>query len=350
MIREQVLTLLIENESDVGICRRKSVSAAKSIGFDEVKTGEIAILVTELVTNVLKHGGGQGKILVCNVKNENQKGFEVWCCDMGKGISNFKKALTDGYSDKISLGIGLGSIRRFSDELEINPETKPLANGSGLTGLEDYKHCIRCLKWVPTKNWIGTNRNLTTGAISISKQNEKLNGDTYVINHISPAKTLAAVIDGLGHGTEAHLASQLAKEQILQRTDLPLDSLLKHLHDSLRGTRGVVIGIILIDTDKNKLQFSGIGNIEGVVFADNEKKSLLSFGGIIGHNMRTPRVFEFDFNPNDFVCLFSDGITARWSFSDVNWKNHPQQNAEYIITNFSRQTDDATVLIIRYNS
>ena len=44
LIREQKLTLLIENESDIGICRRKSVSLAKQIGFDDVKSGEIAII------------------------------------------------------------------------------------------------------------------------------------------------------------------------------------------------------------------------------------------------------------------------------------------------------------------
>lgn len=348
--REHILTLLIENESDVGFCRRKSVSAAKKIGFDEVKTGEVAILITELVTNVLKHGGGNGKIVVCQVNKEKRKAIEVWCCDVGKGIPDFQKAVTDGFSDKISLGIGLGSIRRFSDELEINPATDPLANGSGLSGLESYSNCIRSLKWVPTKHYIGTNRDLKIGAASQSKPGEKLNGDTYVINHISTHKTLLAVIDGLGHGKEAHLASQLAKEQIVQSSEQNLEVLLNQLHQKLKGTRGAVIGLLLIDTNAKKLAFTGIGNIDGFVSNKGEKKSFLSFGGIVGHNMRTPRIFEFDFYENDFLCLFSDGIITRWNYSDIDWNKHPQQNAEYLINHFSRQNDDATVLIIQHHS
>lgn len=348
--RNQILTLLIEHESDVGICRRKSVSLAKQLGFDDVKTGEIAIMITELVTNVLKHGGRKGKILVCEAKSDDGlKAIEVWCCDSGPGIPDLEQALKDGFSNKVSLGIGLGSIRRFSDIFEINPCNTPFNGKDEVNGLEEYNNCIHTLKWVPSKKWIGSNRSLCIGAASRGKPGERLNGDCYVVNHVSSHKTIAAVLDGLGHGKEAHLASQLAKEQIILKAEQPLDILLNHVNAAIRGTRGAVIGLVQIDTDLNKAKYCGIGNIEGFIYSSKEKKNLLSYGGIIGHNMRTPRVFEFDFTPEDFLCLSSDGITSRWRFEDINWKEHPQQNAEYLLNNFSRNNDDATVLIIRYD-
>ena len=351
IIREQILTLQIEHESDIGVSRRKSVSLAKQLGFDDVKTGEIAIMVTELVTNVLKHGGRKGKILVCELKtNEAQKAIEVWCCDSGPGIPDIEKAIKDGFSNKVSLGIGLGSIRRFSDVFEINPEHTPFIDDNVLNGLETYNTCIRTLKWVPSKKWIGTNRSISIGAASRGKPGEKLNGDCYVVNHISPTKTVAAVIDGLGHGKEAHLASQLAREQIVLKANQPVDMLLQHMNAGTRGTRGLVASIVSIDTDNNKMQFSGIGNIEGFIVSSNEKKNLLSYGGIIGHNMRTPRVFEYSFSPGDYICLSSDGITSRWRHEDFNWKEHPQSIAENLITNYARNNDDATILIIRYDT
>ncbi|WP_347841243.1 ATP-binding SpoIIE family protein phosphatase [uncultured Draconibacterium sp.] len=348
--RNQILTLQIEHESDVGICRRKSVSLAKQLGFDEVKTGEIAIVVTELVTNVLKHGGRQGKILVCEVKtNDGQKAIEVWCCDSGPGIPDIEKAIKDGFSNKVSLGIGMGSIRRFSDEFEINPNHSPFKNNDALNGLEQYTTCIRTLKWVPAKKWIGSNRALSIGAVSRSKPGEKLNGDCYVVNHIAATNTVAAVIDGLGHGKEAHMASQLAREQIIMKSGQPVNMLLQHMNAGTRGTRGLVASVVSIDTERNKLQFSGIGNIEGFVVTSGEKKNLLSYGGIIGHNMRTPRVFDYDFNPGDYLCMSSDGITSRWRPEDINWNDHPQSIAERLLINYSRDNDDATILIIRYN-
>lgn len=294
--RDHILSLPIDNESDIGICRRKGVSLARQMGFGEVKSGEIAILISELVTNVLIHGGGKGKIVICQIEDkENRKAIEIWCCDSGNGIPNFQKAQKDGYTEKDSLGIGLGTVRRFSDELEINPVSSPSFKDSYFSGNHAFKHCIRSRKWVPIKGWVGLNNSLDIGAASRCKPGELLNGDTYLVNHISPDITVSAVIDGLGHGKEANLASEKAKEQIILKSNLPLGKLMEYVHNSIRGTRGTTIGLVRINTDINKLTFSGIGNIESFIMTDRGKKSLLSFGGILGHNMRTPRVFEFDF-------------------------------------------------------
>lgn len=347
--RKNILSLQIDNESDIGVCRRKAVSLATQIGFDKVKIGEVAIMVTELVSNVLKHGGGRGKIVICHFSEEDgSKAIEIWCCDAGNGFTNINNAMKDGFTAQKSLGIGMGSIRRFSDKFEINPQSSSEFKNEFLAGHLDLKHCIRTLKYLPQKQWIGSNKNIEIGAISICKPNEKLNGDSYVVNHINPNNTIVAVIDGLGHGAEANIASQIAKEQIIQKSDLPLNELLKQIHSALKGTRGCVIAIAQINTEKNKLTFTGIGNIESYIISKNSRKSLISFGGIMGHNMRTPRIYENDFNIGDNLILFSDGITSRWKFDEFDWLEHPQKIAEQLITKHTRANDDATVLIIRH--
>jgi anti-sigma regulatory factor (Ser/Thr protein kinase) len=349
MKREQMLVLEIESAADVGICRRKSVNLAGQLGFDDVKTGEIAILVSELVTNVLKHGGGKGRIVVGQLTDENgRKAMEIWCCDSGSGIPDLEKAMDDGFTQKQSLGIGLGTIRRFSDIFEVNSKSKESADNLDLN--VNYKHCLRIVKWVPDNQWKGINRNLTAGAFSRSKPGELLNGDSYVINHLSSEKTLVAVIDGLGHGKEAHLASSIIKEQILLKGDLPLEELVRYIHQAAKGTRGAVIGMSLIHTGLSKIYFVGVGNIEGFIHAESGKKSLISFGGILGHSIRTPRVFEFPFNQGDKICLYSDGLNSRWNVDEINWNEHPQQTAEYLINHYSRLNDDATVLIISHSA
>jgi anti-sigma regulatory factor (Ser/Thr protein kinase) len=347
--RKNILSIQIENESDVGICRRKAVSLATQMGFDEVKSGEVAIMVTELVTNVIKHGGGSGKLVICHYSDDQRnQAIEFWCCDSGEGISDFRKVLKDGFSEKNSLGIGMGTIRRFSDEMDINPPFAGEFRESYFSGHPHFKNCIRTLKYLPVKHWMGTNRKLETGAASRSKPGESLNGDTYLVTHLGTNLSVAAVIDGLGHGGEANLASQLAREQIILKSELPVNTLMKHIHHSLQGTRGTTIGLIRIDTENNRLSFSGIGNIEGFIFSPDGKRTLMSYGGIMGHNMRTPRVFDFDFKPGDTICMYSDGITSRWKIDDIDWTEHPQRNAEYLLNQFSRPNDDATILIIRY--
>ena len=341
-----MMLLDIDSNADVGVCRRKAVKLATHIGFDAIKSGEVAILVSELATNVLKHGGGKGKLLMCKMQDAyNRRALEIWCCDSGIGIPDFNLALDDGFTNKNTLGIGMGTIRRFTDVFEKCSENGLTLNGTELISSQ-YKHCLHIVKWLPEPLWKGVNRQLLLGAASRPKPGELLNGDSYLTVHLSATKTLAAVIDGLGHGKEAHLAATILKEQILLKSDMPLNELIQYLHNSVRGTRGAVIGLVLINTDANTLQFVGIGNIEGFVRSVSDKKSLISYGGILGHNMRTPRFFEFKFDVGDSLCMYSDGLNSRWNISDIDWKEHPQKNAEYLIQNYSRMNDDATILII----
>ena len=349
IVRNHILNLPIDNESDVGNCRRKGVAIAKEMGFNEVKSSEIAIVISELATNVLQHGGGRGKMLICQIEDhEKQKALEIWCYDTGNGISNIDKSIQDGITEKKSLGLGLGSIRRLSDEMEINPDIPLLLKENLGTEIFKYNHSIRTLKKLLGKKWMGTNRALIVGASSRCHSGETINGDAFLVSHLSATRTLAAVIDGLGHGKEAHLASDLIREKILSSPDLSPDKLISHIHNSVRGTRGAVMGLASINTETNKLAFSGIGNIESFIVTRQGKKTLLSFAGIIGHNIRTPRIFECDFEPGDVLCMYSDGITTRWRTEDIDWNASPQKNAELITNKYARPNDDATILIIRY--
>lgn len=346
--RRHILRLEISHESDIGICRRKAVANASAMGFDEVKTGEIAIMVTELVSNVVKHAGGKGALFLAELTfDSGSRAMECWCCDFGNGIDNPDVAIRDGFTGKGSLGIGLGSIRRLSDEMELNPEILP-ALREKITGDTVFSHCIRTVKFLPARPWIGTNPALEAGVASRSKPGEVRNGDSYLVHHFNPGRTIAAVIDGLGHGQEAFHAAQLAHDQILMKPDIPLNALMQHIHKSLQSTRGATIGIVHINTTTGILEFSGIGNIEGFILSPKGRSNFLSYGGIMGHNMRTPRVFSYEFCAGDSVCLLSDGITSRWKYEDIPWQDAPQQTADHILLHFSRPNDDATVLILRH--
>ena len=127
-------------------------------------------------------------------------------------------------------------------------------------------------------------------------------------------------------------------------------TLLENTHAFIRGTRGATVGIARMDTAAGKLSFSGIGNIEAHIISEGKRHYLLSLGGIVGHTMRTPRVFEQRFGAGDILALYSDGITSSWQHDFDNWQPHPQQIAEEILETHSRKSDDATILIIRNTS
>ena len=349
--RDYIQSIQIDHTSDVGVCRRKASAFAKSLGFTDVKTGEIAIIVSEMVTNVVKHANAKGHFVMCRIKDSyDHIGLETWCCDEGDGIKDLSTSMQDGISNTNTLGVGMGAIKRLSDEFEINPDKPESFKYEIFSGIRTYNTCLRSRKWLPNTKWSGSNKTLEIGATSRPKPGERLNGDAFLVTHLSHTKTLVAVIDGLGHGKEANIASQLAREQILIKQDAPLDVLMKHCHNALRGTRGATISLVLIDSEQKKLWFTGIGNIETWIMNAQGKKGLLSYGGIVGHNIRSPKLFEQSFTEKDTLCLFSDGISTRWNGDDINISGQAQSMSEQIMNKFSKINDDASILVIRYAS
>jgi len=348
LTRDQVHKFHVRDYSDVGACRRKAVHFAKQLGFDEVKLGEVAILTSEMISNIVLHSDASGYFFICRVQSEPElQGIEMWSCDYGKGIPDVDQAVKDGVSENPSLGIGLGSIKRLSDEFAINPDTYPSFIGSDNPGQDQVGTLIYSRKWLSKIRWVGTNKNLELGAASRPFPGEQYNGDEYAVVHLSPEETLIAVIDGLGHGEDAHKASLLAKERILGHPYLALEDLMQQVHISLRGTRGATIGLARIDTQSEKVSFLGVGNIEGRIFGEDSTQSLISLGGIVGHKMRTPQLLECEFTSDNVLVLHSDGLKSGWQNTTIACQQNLQKIAEELLSSYARNSDDATILIVR---
>src|ERR1041385_8879203 len=97
---------------------------AKTVGFRANECEEIVLVVSELASNLIEHASG-GIIRVSPVQTSSRTGIRLESEDCGPGIPDFEKALTDGYSTRGSLGIGLGTVNRLMDDLEFyaNPQS-----------------------------------------------------------------------------------------------------------------------------------------------------------------------------------------------------------------------------------
>lgn len=118
--------------ADRYLCGTAARSVALRCGFTLQASSEIAISVAELASNAVRHGAG-GVITLFVLRGhlpaERANGIEVRCVDRGPGFSDVASALTDGWSrgrnllpediKREGLGTGLGAVRRFMDELEI---------------------------------------------------------------------------------------------------------------------------------------------------------------------------------------------------------------------------------------
>lgn len=185
-------------------------------------------------------------------------------------------------------------------------------------------------KWLSQPGASMKKKHIEIGAASRPKPGERINGDCFLIHHLSRTETLTAVVDGLGHGIEANEASRLAVKSIKAKAYLPLPEIIRYTHETLLGTRGATIGAALIQTDSNKISFVGMGNIEARVVTSQKKHALISLRGIVGLKIRTPRIYDYIYEADNFLVLYSDGINSGWQNNYENWDKHPQQIAEDI--------------------
>ena len=120
----------IQGRSDVVVAGSQGRRFAVRHGFDVRRATELAIVVSELASNIVKHGV-KGEIrLLWNPENGE---IAVEAHDVGPPIHDLQLAMTDGYDDRGpidpalilrrgGLGTGLGAIARLADRLEVREE------------------------------------------------------------------------------------------------------------------------------------------------------------------------------------------------------------------------------------
>ncbi|MEE7463680.1 anti-sigma regulatory factor [Methylobacterium fujisawaense] len=322
----------VTEASQVAEARRRAVAVAQSIGFDETAAGRIALVVTELATNVVKYGV-PGEVLVGTYEDGTGSGVEILVLDKGEGFSNLGLALTDGHSTGGSAGEGLGAVRRISDAFDI--VSRPGLGTAVLARLSIDRKTVSDA--VPGY-----------GAVAVPLKGETANGDAYAVRERADGWT-AVVSDGLGHGPEAAKASEEALKLFRRHQDKPPAAILSAIHAGLSHTRGGAISVARYERNRGTLAFAGIGNVLGAVVSGTVTRRTVSLAGTAGHAARRIQEFEYPMRPDDLFVLCSDGIATAWSLDAHPGiaAAHPTLVAGVIYRDFARARDDATVLVVR---
>ena len=325
----------VTETSQVAEARRRAVAVAHANGFDETATGRVAIVVTELATNIVKYGV-PGEILVGTYDDATGAGLEILALDKGPGLSDLGSAMRDGHSTGGSAGEGLGAVRRLSDAFDI--ASRP---GSGTAVLVRLHGARRAVASAPEEVPI-------SGAVTVPLKGETANGDAFGIRDRADGWT-AIVADGLGHGPEAAKASEEAMRVFARHRDAAPGAILTAVHAGLRHTRGGAVSVARYDRDAGVLTFAGVGNVGGAVVAATVTKRTVSLAGTAGHAARRIQEFVYPMRPEDLLVLCSDGIATGWSLDAYPGiaAAHPSLVAGLIYRDFARARDDATVLVVR---
>lgn len=308
---------------------------ALSLGFGERESEEIALVVKELATNLLKHAKS-GTLTLTPLTNGEHNGIRIESVDKGPGIPDIERALADGFSTTTgSLGYGLGTANRLMSQLEIKSGPK---EGTHIT-------CYRYLhKDAP--NTIPCP--FSFGTATRPHPRMDMNGDAFIIKKWSNS-ALVGVIDGLGHGQWAHRASQAARNYIESHYDQPLIDIFRGVGRACRPTRGVVMALALFDWERGSLSFASIGNIETRIFNSVEPSNLLIRRGVIGMNAPKPVVTELQWNLSQTLVMHSDGLKTHWRAEDFPglFQESATIAAQRLLQALSKDNDDATVVVIK---
>jgi serine phosphatase RsbU (regulator of sigma subunit) len=177
---------------------------------------------------------------------------------------------------------------------------------------------------------------------------ERVSGDA-VVTVPAEQLTLIAIIDGLGHGVEAHAAALSAKEFLEASRDRDVVSLMAALHEHLRGSRGAAAGLCVVESATGALRYTGIGNTVIRRFGSQETR-LVSRDGVLGQNARTPWLQRMTLEPRDVVLLYTDGVRDRFSLDDYRGLlfHEPDEVARTLLKRFGKDHDDAACIALRY--
>lgn len=323
----------VSDSSAIGGARRAAMQIAVDAGADETQAGRVAIVATELATNLVRHAG-RGQLLLQALRLDSGTVLELVALDSGPGMSDPQRCLSDGYSTGGTSGNGLGAVRRLSQFFDLYS-----LPGRGAAVVS--RVAIGAVSRAPADP-------LHFGAVSIAVDGENVCGDGWQIAFREGVLALM-LVDGLGHGLCAHEASNEAAAAFAENPLMPPTTLLLQAHERMSSTRGGALACARVDTARGQLSYAGIGNISGSMVAGTRGQGLVSHNGTVGAQMRRVQGFDYAWAADNLLVMHSDGLSARWNLADYPGlaSRHPALIAALLYRDCSRPRDDATIVVAR---
>lgn len=330
----QIIPISPTDSSQTGNARRQALSLAVAMDFDELRQGQIGIIVTEAARNIAAHAG-HGEMILTPWTHQGIAGIDVLALDKGEGIENVSAALQDGYSTAGTPGNGMGAMSRLSGTFQIYT-----ASGSG-TAI--FARVLRTAQQEESES-----QSYSMSAITVPISGESVCGDAWSADY-SPGRSVYIVADGLGHGpVAAEAAIEAVRVFHLFASDAP-ERTLSEIHDALGKTRGAAVSIAEILHEKHVLNYVGAGNIVAAICSGGKTRSLVSMSGTVGHTIGKIQPFSYPWEQESALIMHSDGLATRWNVEQYPGlaSRHPALLAGVLFRDFCRKRDDATILVSR---
>lgn len=182
-------------------------------------------------------------------------------------------------------------------------------------------------------------------------EGETESGDAHVVAPFEMG-ALVAVIDGLGHGTEAAIAARVAVRILESNAGNSVVKLVQMCHEGLKKTRGAVMTLASFNAMESSLTWVGVGNVEGILLRNNAaaapgRQGILLRGGVVGYQLPPLHATTIDVNKGDTLIVTTDGIRSNF-IAGLRLTSNTKEMADSILARHSKDSDDALVVVVRY--
>ena len=329
MFTKDPVSLAVTEQSQVGEARRVGVGMAEALGFDETARGQIAIVLTELASNLVRHASS-GEILLRSLPPVECCGLEILALDRGPGIADVAAALRDGFTTGSTPGNGLGAVGRLSATTDI---FSVAGHGSAMVAqfhLNDRQAADN------------------TGWVCLPMRGETACGDACDVVDLGNGRTVAIIVDGLGHGLHAAEAARRAMQVFHENAAVDGPQLFGLLHGALRPTRGAAISVADIRRGPGEMHYIGVGNVSARLLTPGKVRGTINGNGTVGATVHRVQQFTYPWTADTLLVMHSDGLTSQWRPDQYPrlLNCHASLIAGVLYRDHRRERDDVTVLAL----
>ncbi|MEU9097339.1 SpoIIE family protein phosphatase [Streptomyces sp. NPDC048361] len=318
----------IDHYSAVHVAAAAARALGAQCGLPGAMPDQAAVLASELASNIDKHAK-DGALYIQPLPLSG--GVEILAADRGPGMPELERCLADGYTTVGTLGAGLGAVRRIATCFSIRTQVGAGTYASARLVRPEQADAAR----------------QSAALLCLPADLEEHCGDAGAVVDTGCIRT-AAVIDGLGHGSEAAEAAQSALRSFRTAAAHPLPDVLNAMHRALRHTRGAAVGLLRLEGAQAR--YCGIGNVRAVALShEGVHHRLTGQPGVVGWRMPTPKTHSIALPAGATALLHSDGIDARWTQDPSLFvlRLPPELLTASVMHHHRNARDDAAVLAVR---
>ncbi|MCJ2091954.1 SpoIIE family protein phosphatase [Methylobacterium sp. J-072] len=162
--------------------------------------------------------------------------------------------------------------------------------------------------------------------------------------------TFACIVDGLGHGPDAHQAARSLLALVEGQAGIEPTDRLVTADRAMRHTRGAAAALVRIDPAARTITVAAVGNIQGALFSTRTLR-FDGMPGIVGAGLRPLKPLVLPFSAADILVLWTDGLRPVDLEADPQAaRSDPERLAADLMASHGRQSDDCGVLCVAFRA